>query len=132
MPTNFQTVESHDPEHDVDAQPHAPTPPPPPRHDGIFVKAEHIALTIAMVIVLVYLAGSSERGVIKMVERNALSKRKMPSSFSYVLMHIVNSMTFGFMGLVMNVSLDDPFMDVPVTRTDGRANSGTFVSGSPS
>ena len=90
------------------------------------LKIEHIVIAIAIVVVVVYLGGSSERGVIKLIERSALSKRKMPGAFSYAILHMVNSMTLGLMGLIMNVSLEDPFKGVPVVREGGKVSTSVF------
>lgn len=138
MPTglsHFVDSDSEDDEHHVssglsgnDTESHAPAHPSSKKPEGVLIKVEHIAIAIAIVVLLIYLGGASERGLIKMIESNALKKRRIPGSFYYGIMHLINALSGGLMGLLLNISLDDPFKGVPVVRENGKVHDAVFTN----
>ena len=85
-----------------------------------------IVIFILLLCMFIYLAGASERGTIKIVERNALAKGHAPGSFTYFGWNLLNSFTFGIMGLLANMVLEDPFANIPVLKQDGKTHKVHF------
>lgn len=123
MTDEFLTFGSDDEEH---------TSPPSTEHhpasddsnrpkNGIFVAVEHVALLVGFVVLMIYLGGASERGMMKVLNSIALRKNnKMQNAFVYSFSQFINACTMGILGLVLNVSQADPFEGVPVARVDGK------------
>ena len=58
-----------------------------------------LIVALLLFVVFLFLAGISMKGLTKIIESNACKSGKMPSSWSYLLWNVLNSMTFGLVGL---------------------------------
>ena len=89
-----------------------------PDEDEKNVKLDFGAIMFLVIVVwlLLFFYGASIRGMTKLVERDALKKGHVPSSFNYALWFIFNSVFVGIPGFLCNITIPDPFEGVSVVR----------------
>ena len=84
---------------------------------GVHIDLGGMIFLLILLYILLFLYGSSIRGVTKLVERDAVKERKAPSSIVYALWFLLNSVFLGIPGFVMNITIPDVFEDIPVVRS---------------
>lgn len=84
---------------------------------GVHIDLGGMIFILILLYILLFLYGSSIRGVTKMVERDAVKLGHAPSSITYALWFILNSFLLGIPGFVMNLTVPDVFEDIPVVRS---------------
>lgn len=84
---------------------------------GMHIDLGGMIFILILLYILLFLYGSSIRGVTKMVEQNAVKAGRAPDSITYALWFILNSFLLGIPGFVMNLTVPDVFEDIPVVRS---------------
>ena len=86
-----------------------------------------IIVFILIVVVLIFYAGASERGITKLIEKGALERKEIPNEWKFFFYHALNSFFGGIPGLVCNFVVADPFNDDFILRS---SKSAAFGAGS--
>lgn len=84
---------------------------------GVHIDLGGMIFLLILLYILLFLYGSSIRGVTKVVERDAVKAGQAPSSLTYALWFMLNSAFLGIPGFVMNITVPDVFQDIPVVRS---------------